>query len=215
MTPADERELLLRRVGNAAGKHRAEDGGPGPSERPWEPLSEDERLERFEKRFASAGGVLFHGPPEAALSALGEALRSEGVAALFFPEEDEQARQVATSLAPFGPFSLTTAAEVRGGGADVSAGFRSAEAGIAETGTVVETSLGGRTFLPGLLSDVHVSLLSASSIVDRLEDALAPLAAGPPRNISFLTGPSRSADIEQTLTLGAHGPRKVIVLLLA
>jgi L-lactate dehydrogenase complex protein LldG len=215
MTPVDERELLLRRVGTAAGKHRSEVGGAVLSENPREPLAEDVRLERFEKMFTSAAGVLFHGPPEAALSVLGEALRSEGVAALFFPEEDAQARQLATSLAPFGPFSLTSGAEVRGGSAAVTAGFRSAEAGIAETGTVVETSSGGRTFLPGLLADVHVSLLSASSIVDRLEDALAPLAAGPPRNISFLTGPSRSADIEQTLTLGAHGPRKVIVLLLA
>jgi L-lactate dehydrogenase complex protein LldG len=95
----------------------------------------------------------------------------------------------------------------------VTAGFRTAEAGIAETGTIVETSAGGRTLLPGLLSDVHVALLPAASVVDRMDEALAPFRADPPRNISFCSGPSKSADIEQTLTVGAHGPRKIIALL--
>jgi L-lactate dehydrogenase complex protein LldG len=47
-----------------------------------------------------------------------------------------------------------------------------------------------------------------------MEEALSILAAGTPRNISFLTGPSKTADIEQTLTVGAHGPKKAIALLL-
>jgi len=50
--------------------------------------------------------------------------------------------------------------------------------------------------------------------VDRLDDCLAPLLDDPPRNISFITGPSRTGDIEQTLTIGAHGPKKVIAVLL-
>jgi len=47
----------------------------------------------------------------------------------------------------------------------------------------------------------------------RMEEALAAWAADPPRNVSFLSGPSRTGDIEQTLTVGAHGPRKAIALL--
>jgi L-lactate dehydrogenase complex protein LldG len=109
---------------------------------------------------------------------------------------------------------LTTGAEVRGGSTAVTAGFRTAEAGIAETGTIVETSAGGRTLLPGLIADVHVSIVPSSCVVARMEDALSALAADPPRNISFLSGPSKTADIEQTLTVGAHGPRKAIALLL-
>ncbi len=213
MTPTDERELLLRRVRSAVGKHGAEAGGAAPAEGARNPLAEDERLDLFERMFLSAGGVIFRGPMEKVMSDLGEILRTEGVAALFFPEDDASAREIAEALVPFGPFHLTTGAEVRGGSPAVTAGFRSAEAGIAETGTVVETSAGGRTLLPGLLADVHVSLLPASSVVERMDEALAALAAGPPRNISFLSGPSKSADIEQTLAVGAHGPRKVIVLL--
>jgi L-lactate dehydrogenase complex protein LldG len=58
-----------------------------------------------------------------------------------------------------------------------------------------------------------VSIVPAASMVARMEEALSAFAADPPRNISFLSGPSRTGDIEQTLTIGAHGPRKMIVLL--
>ncbi|HQU14059.1 MAG TPA: LUD domain-containing protein, partial [Thermodesulfobacteriota bacterium] len=88
------------------------------------------------------------------------------------------------------------------------------EAAIAETGTIVETSAGGKTLLPGLIADVHVSIVPAASVVVRMEEALAAFTAYPPRNISFLSGPSKTADIEQTLTVGAHGPKKAIALLL-
>ena len=164
--------------------------------------------------FASAGGFLVRGPVEAAAALLGEMLRAEGVTDLFFPEDDAAAREVAEALVPFGPFHLTTGAEVRGGSAAVTAGFRTAEAAIAETGTVVETSSGGKTLLPGLLAEVHVSIVPEAVVVARMEEALAAFTADPPRNVSFLSGPSKTADIEQTLTVGAHGPKKAIALLL-
>jgi L-lactate dehydrogenase complex protein LldG len=173
-----------------------------------------DRVALFAERFTAAGGVLLRGQVEKALSDLGETLRAEGVTALFFPEGDAAAREIAEALVPFGPFRLTTGAEVRGGSAAVTAGFRSAEAAIAETGTIVETSAGGKTLLPGLIADVHVSIVPLGSVVARMEEALAAFTADPPRNISFLSGPSKTADIEQTLTVGAHGPKKAIALLL-
>jgi len=206
------RESLFRRLSAACGGHGAPPGEGHPGEAPVPP--EADRVALFAKTFAAADGVLLRGPVEKALSDLGEMLRMEGVTALFFPEDDAAAREIAEALVPFGPFSLTTGAEVRGGGAAVTAGFRTAEAAIAETGTVVETSAGGRTLLPGLIADVHVSIVPAASVVVRMEEALAAVAADPPRNLSFLSGPSRTGDIEQTLTIGAHGPRKAIALLL-
>ena len=208
----NERESLLRRLSAACGGGGAPPGealqGAAPVASEWE------RVALFANTFAAAGGVLLREPVEKALSDLGEMLRAEGVTALFFPEDDAAAREIAEALVPFGPFNLTTGAEVRGGSAAVTAGFRTAEAAIAETGTVVETSAGGRTLLPGLIADVHVSIVPAASVVARMEEALAAVTPDPPRNISFLSGPSRTGDIEQTLTIGAHGPRKAIALLL-
>jgi L-lactate dehydrogenase complex protein LldG len=208
----NERESLFRRLSAACGGHDgAVVGEPLPGGALLAPEG-DRAL--FEKTFAAAGGILLRGPVEKTLSDLGEILRAEGVTALFFPEDDAAAREIAEALVPFGPFTLTTAAEVREGSTSVTAGFRTAEAGIAETGTIVETSAGGKTLLPGLLADVHVSIVPVASVVGRMEGALAAFTADPPRNISFLSGPSKTADIEQTLTVGAHGPKKAIALLL-
>jgi L-lactate utilization protein LutC len=209
----NERESLFRRLSAASGGHGAGAGDPLPEDATTAPKGDP--AARFAETFTTTGGVLLRGPVEALLSELGETLRAEGVTALFFPEDDEAGREVAEALVPFGPFTLTTGAEVRGGSTAVTAGFRTAEAGIAETGTIVETSAGGKTLLPGLIADVHVSIVPSSCVVDRMEEALSALAADPPRNISFLSGPSKTADIEQTLTVGAHGPKKAIALLLA
>jgi hypothetical protein len=212
MTEMDERRLLLRRIAAATGNPSGTGKAPLVEEVRG-PAEEGDRFARLGRAIVEAGGVFLQGPEEAVLHDLGEALRAEGVTALFFPEEDGAARRIAEALVPFGPFTLTSGAAVRSGEPAVTAGFRTAEAGIAETGTIVETSAGGRTLLPGLLSDVHVSLLPAASVVGRMDEALASLCTDPPRNVSFCSGPSKTADIEQTLTVGAHGPRKLIVLL--
>lgn len=208
----NEREELFRRLSAACGGHGAPAGEPLPGEA--DRMPEGDRVARFADAFTAAGGFLLRGPVESALSNLGELLRAEGVAALFFPEDDAAAREIAEALVPFGPFSLTTGAEVRGGSPAITAGFRTAETAIAETGTIVESSAGGKSLLPGLIADVHVSIVPVASVVDRMEEALASVTADLPRNISFVTGPSKTADIEQTLTVGAHGPKKAIALLL-
>ncbi len=216
MTGGDERTLLLLRLRSATGGCPCAPAPPAGGDAP-EPIAAEERAARFAEAFEAAGGLLFSGPAESVLHDLGETLRAEGVAALFSPEGDEAARRVAESLAPFGPFTLASCAEVREGGgaaAATAAGFRTAEAGIAETGTVIETSADGKSHLPGLLPRVHVSLLSAASLHANLEDALAALGADPPRNVTFCSGPSRTADIEQVFAPGVFGPAKTIVLLI-
>jgi len=89
-------------------------------------------------------------------------------------------------------------------------------AGIAETGTLMLPSAPGRPTTLNLLADTAVVVLRASRVVGPYEDAWDMLRAdGPmPRNVMLVTGPSRSADIEQTLELGAHGPRRLHVLLI-
>jgi L-lactate dehydrogenase complex protein LldG len=89
-------------------------------------------------------------------------------------------------------------------------------AGIAETGTLMLPSGPSRPTSNNLLPDNAIVVLKASDIVACYEDAFDRLRAvgGMPRNVMLVTGPSRSADIEQTLELGAHGPRRLHVLII-
>ena len=89
-------------------------------------------------------------------------------------------------------------------------------AGIAETGTMMLPSAPERPTTINLLADTEIAVLRASRIVGAYEEAWDLVRAelgGMPRNVMLVTGPSRSADIEQTLELGAHGPRRVHVVL--
>jgi L-lactate dehydrogenase complex protein LldG len=93
--------------------------------------------------------------------------------------------------------------------------FSRADYGIAETGTLVFFS-GAKApsswhFLPGC----EIVLLQRDLILPRLEDVFARLggAATIPATVNLVTGPSRTADIEQTIERGAHGPRDVHILL--
>ncbi len=96
-------------------------------------------------------------------------------------------------------------------------------AGVAETGTLMLPSAPERPTTLNLLADTAIVVLRASRVVGAYEDAWDLLRAEQhdartggfmPRNVMFVTGPSRSADIEQTLELGAHGPRRLHVVLI-
>ncbi len=117
------------------------------------------------------------------------------------------------------PWSATSLEILHGAsdGRDVSA-VSAAFAGIAETGTLVLVSGADNPTTLNFLSDNHIVVLSRDAILADYESALAKLRGaygkgGAPRTINFITGPSRSADIEQTLLLGAHGPRRLHIVI--
>jgi L-lactate dehydrogenase complex protein LldG len=88
--------------------------------------------------------------------------------------------------------------------------------GVAETGSVLlHSSSDDRR--AELCVDVHVVLLEANVVVPTLDVAFSELrriSSAPPAYATFVSGPSRSADIERALTVGIHGPRELHVLLL-
>jgi L-lactate dehydrogenase complex protein LldG len=94
------------------------------------------------------------------------------------------------------------------------AGVTTAQWGIAETGTLVLESARERSRLLSLVPPVHVALLPARCICDSLGDALARIRAVDSRAITFITGPSRTSDIELTPVVGVHGPQTLHVLVL-
>ena len=92
-------------------------------------------------------------------------------------------------------------------------GISPAQAGIAETGTLILDSACERHRLVSLVPPVHIAIINASAIVATLADALTLLQkAEISPAITFITGPSRTADIELTLTIGVHGPQELYVI---
>ncbi len=83
---------------------------------------------------------------------------------------------------------------------------------IAETGSLICSSQGGKAVQAGLLPGHHVALVSGENIYEKLEDFFGNLGDSPPTNITLETGPSRTADIELTLTIGVHGPGRLTVI---
>ena len=93
-------------------------------------------------------------------------------------------------------------------------GITTTQAAIAETGTLVLDSSRERNRLVSLVPPVHIAIVDASSIFQTLGEALAFIHQDgtPSPAVTFITGPSRTADIELTLTIGVHGPQELYVI---
>lgn len=92
-----------------------------------------------------------------------------------------------------------------------------AVAGIAETGSLVLCSSNNSPTTLNFLPDNNICIIQQDKIYPYMEDAwdlLRKQGKGMPRAINFITGPSRTADVEQTIQLGAHGPRRLHVIIL-
>ena len=100
---------------------------------------------------------------------------------------------------------------------DATVGISGANMAIAETGTIVLVTNEGNADLTTTLPPVHIALFGIDKVVATLEDAVAMLRMLPRSGtgqimtsyVNWITGPSRSADIEQSLTIGVHGPREM------
>lgn len=95
-------------------------------------------------------------------------------------------------------------------------GISGAFCAIADTGTLVTLSGAQTPSTNSLLPETHIAIVRAARVVRGMEEAwklLREERKRPPRAVSFISGPSRTADIEQTVTLGAHGPYRLHVVL--
>ncbi|WP_427307641.1 LutC/YkgG family protein [Cupriavidus sp. H39] len=97
----------------------------------------------------------------------------------------------------------------------VDAGFTVARSGIAATGTLVLAPDAGSPRTVSLVPPLHVALVRASTLHDDLHMAarIERWADGMPTNLVLISGPSKTSDIQQTLAYGAHGPRRLWVVI--
>lgn len=97
--------------------------------------------------------------------------------------------------------------------ASADVGLSSADAALAETGTVVISSGPGRSRLATLLPPVHIALVPTTCLTTDIFTWTAARQGALPSALTLITGPSKTADIEQTLAIGVHGPKRFMVIL--
>ncbi|MGD0192534.1 MAG: LUD domain-containing protein [Rhizomicrobium sp.] len=142
-------------------------------------------------------------------TAIAEALRDRNLPAIVHLPPEAQWQALAWDTAP----GLTVSRE-RPGGDD--AALNEAPFAIAETGTLAFLSDPARPaswhFRPGL----EIAVVRSDAVLPHLESVLAKakLAGQLPHTINLVTGPSRTGDIEQTLEMGAHGPKALVILVI-
>lgn len=108
------------------------------------------------------------------------------------------------------------AMQARAARGDDMVGVTGAFLGIAETGTLMLLSGSLTPASMSLLPETHIAVIETKRVVATMEDAWDRLRLEQrelPRAVNFISGPSRTADIEQTVTLGAHGPYRVLIIM--
>ena len=204
----DSREAILERVRAAIGRKVTQKPLPPP-----EPLLRvgfvpvHEKIARFRAALeALSGTVTVVGSPEAARAAV-EALL-DGQSAVASPHPVLAAcgipgiPGVATGRDP---------AELRNACATSAVGITSAYCLLAQTGTIVLRARAGEPRLPSLLPPVHIALVHQDRLLSNLDEMLSmiPRPVDDSSAMVFITGPSRTGDIEQFLVRGVHGPGTV------
>ncbi|HEX2923015.1 MAG TPA: lactate utilization protein [Chloroflexota bacterium] len=177
-------------------------------------------LDSFCARATRVGAVV-HRPssPSEVLETIDDLLRSrEAGSAAVSPDLGPLAAQIADALRNAGITSITDFSVESVALAD--AGISPALMGVAETGSIV---LAGNELVPRLISmlpSIHVVLLDRRAVVNTLGEAgeklrtlSTPKQGALSRYASIVTGPSRTADVEKTLSVGVHGPRELHVII--
>jgi L-lactate dehydrogenase complex protein LldG len=116
------------------------------------------------------------------------------------------------------PWSNRLSVERRAASGDDRLSVTGAYAAIAETGSVVLLSSPESPTTLNFLPDDHVIVVRESQIVPHIEDVWARMRSDKramPRTVNFITGPSKTGDVEMIIQEGAHGPRRVHVILVA
>lgn len=223
---SDQQQAFIQMISNRLGR-------PMPTEKPHHPfkgapdfwktyeLGLEQRIDLFRDNWAKAGGHSFR------FSTMDEVKR-------FIVEQAQtlQARQILQQNQPellsmrlteqlptckvmtWGPGNRDELV-AHAAGADI--GIAVVDQAVAHTGSIVVTSSGNTGRSVSLLPTVFLAIIPVERLKTRLGEALAAFDGRPrqhfPAGIHFISGPSRSADIENDLTIGVHGPGVVFALL--
>lgn len=203
------RDAILSRVRDALGSKA---GDPVPAPPPLRLVVPEmdvaTRIASFRARFEALNGKLRVAPTrEAARAAVDEILNGRAAIASNAP--------FLTECGIVARSGFRDRAELKAACAEAPVGITSAPYALALTGTLVMLSSDEEQRLVSLLPPAHIAVLPASRILVNLDELFVrvPLPADVTSALVFITGPSRTADIEQILVRGVHGPGEVHVVI--
>jgi len=206
---SESREQILDRLRKGKDAHSWHSGWPGsvPDGQVFPPVNN--LLETFREEFTSLGGKLFVEEGEKALFVrLKNYALERGWKELVVADEQIREKMELYNLS-FRAFEAPLENSV-------PAGITSCDALVARTGSVMVSSAGGSGRRMNVYMPVHVVLARQSQLVTSIDDGFSAIQkrySQKPSQISLISGPSRTADIEKTLVMGAHGPGEIIVLI--
>jgi L-lactate dehydrogenase complex protein LldF len=155
---------------------------------------------RFSDELTAIGGNVYRLPEKDVIPELAKLLRERGVERVAVDDVGEK--------------YISEVESVRGPDPTVQAGVTGALLGISESGSLVLLSGEGRPLTASLLPDIHIAILRESDLVPTLLDALCRPEIRSASAGVIITGPSRTGDIEMTLSIGVHGPKELHVFLI-
>jgi L-lactate dehydrogenase complex protein LldG len=177
------------------------------------PISESiNLLEKFTTELTALGGQVYNVSSDSLTQQLIDFLTQRGIDRVEM--WDQVPKLDSAHLAEAGIRVVGSPASSRGTGApDLAVGITGALCAVAETGSLLVPGGAGQPLTASLVPPVHVAVIHASQILPTLEEALRlPEVTATPAG-AIVTGPSRTADIEMTLTIGVHGPGEVHVFI--
>jgi len=169
----------------------------------------------FEMRAKAVSGEVFRVPAAAeareALIRLVDAVQAKKAVVVESPLQE--AAGITAALRSRGVTVYTEAADIAAHADTADIGISGVEFGIAETGSVFQDGYAIATRLVTILPPLHVVFLPSANIVPGITEAFEIISQSFDRGyIGFITGPSRTADIERVLTIGVHGPSRFAII---
>jgi L-lactate dehydrogenase complex protein LldG len=164
--------------------------------------------DRFEAEWTALGGHVTRCTTETLAEEIITLLAEDGVDELVAWEADQLPAGIAAALSQAGIRLIHES------NPEVETGLTGALGAVASTGTLILTSGPGRPQTASLLPKRHIAILSEERIYENLPKAFDLEEIGEASSVALISGPSRTADIEMTLTIGVHGPGEVRVFLL-